>query len=170
MVRQAGLELGVEQMTSLPFLRSYLCMAVASLPVGPRDAAFLRVLEDLPRLRRLDAAIVDELRTVHHRMQSSDTPMLPPQHPLLLIPACVRITCNSVEACFAIDHGMPRSQVAFVPTTSGSLMAPSALHDPRNADLVALLDAGSAFPAGAFAADTQVPPERCRLSDVARHP
>ena len=35
-------------------------------------------------------------------------------------------------------------------------MPPSALHDPRNADLVALLDAGSAFPSGAFAADAQV--------------
>jgi len=43
-----------------------------------------------------------------------------------------------------------------VPTTSGTLMPPSAVHDPRNADLVALLDAGSAFPAGAFAADPQV--------------
>ena len=35
-------------------------------------------------------------------------------------------------------------------------MPPSALHDPRNADLVALLDPGSAFPAGTFAADAQV--------------
>ena len=52
---------------------------------------------------------------------------------------------------------MPLSaQVAFVPTTSGTLVAPCALHDPRNAELVALLEAGSAFPAGAFANDAQV--------------
>lgn len=56
-------------MTSLQFLRAYLCTATASLPAGPRDAAFLRVLEDLPRLRRLDAAIIDELRTVRHYRQ-----------------------------------------------------------------------------------------------------
>ena len=61
---QAGLGLGVEQMTSLEFLRSYLCTAVASLPAAPRDAAFLCVLDDLPRLRGIDPAIVDELRKV----------------------------------------------------------------------------------------------------------
>ena len=43
-----------------------------------------------------------------------------------------------------------------MPTTSGTLMAPSALHDPRNAELVALLEVGSAFPAAAFAGDAQV--------------
>ena len=63
-VLQAGLGLGVEQMTTLQFLRTYLCTATASLPAGPRDAAFLRMLEDLPRLRRIDSTIVDELRTV----------------------------------------------------------------------------------------------------------
>ncbi len=63
---QAGLGLGVEQMTGLQFLRTYLCTATASLPAGPRDAAFLCTLQDLARLRRIDSTIIDELRTVRH--------------------------------------------------------------------------------------------------------
>ncbi len=51
-------------MTSLEFLRCYLCTAVASLLAEPRDAAFLSVLADLPRLSGTDPTVVDELRTV----------------------------------------------------------------------------------------------------------
>ena len=47
-------------------------------------------------------------------------------------------------------------QVPFVPTTAGPLRAATVLYDPRNEELLALLDAGSAFPAGVFAADEQV--------------
>ena len=61
---QEGLGLGIEQMTALEFLRSYMLKAVASLPAGPRDAALLRMLEDLPRLRRIDPTFIDDLRTV----------------------------------------------------------------------------------------------------------
>ena len=149
---QAGLGLGVEQMTTLQFLRTYLCTATASLPAGPRDAAFLRTLEDLPRLRRIDSTVIDELRTVRHFEAVLKAPcgrMWPHLY------HCCDCTSSCDEAVRESDC-LPLLQVAFVPTTGGTLMPPSVLHDPRNADLVALLDAASAFPAGAFAADAQV--------------
>ena len=43
-----------------------------------------------------------------------------------------------------------------MPTMGGALQPPSALYDPRNADLLALLEGASAFPTKPFAGPEQV--------------
>lgn len=47
-------------------------------------------------------------------------------------------------------------QVAFVPTGSAALVAPANLYDPRNTELLALLDKDTSFPTGPFAETQQV--------------
>jgi len=52
------------------------------------------------------------------------------------------------------------SATAFVPTANG-LAAPSSLYDPRNEDMVALLDPSTHFPAEPFGKDDKVICNQC---------
>lgn len=61
--------------------------------------------------------------------------------------ACVHVACAN-RNMRAHAH-----QAAFVPDGAGALRPPGALHDPRRAELLALLDPEAAFPSADICAD-----------------
>lgn len=64
---------------------------------------------------------------------------------------------DSIQDMMAQDPALAKqlSVTAFVTTTS-AFAAPASLYDPRNEDLVALLDQNCHFPSGVFAKDDKV--------------
>lgn len=64
---------------------------------------------------------------------------------------------DSIQDVMSSDPALVErlSSTAFV-TTNAALAAPAALYDPRNEELVALLDADRHFPSGPFRKDDKV--------------
>ena len=64
---------------------------------------------------------------------------------------------DSIQAVLSSNPALAKrlSTTAFVPTKA-SLAAPASLYDPRNEEMVALLDADTHFPSGPFRKDDKV--------------
>jgi len=108
-----------------------------------RDEAMLQALQQLPTLASQERGLLQAMEQVRLRACA-------PQHSRRLH----RLHPQLQAACSPADDDAlllpPPSQARFVPNMAGALHMPRELYDPRNQDLLRLLDPSQHFPSAAF--------------------